>query len=76
MGGDWIRNSGSRGNIQIVNREDDWFLVEPSRDDEVKCVFQGEFDLTDDDTAQTLDVQVTKYMQSAGQGPDYVCCSR
>ncbi len=72
MAGDWIRNSGSTGSIQIVNREDDWFLVEPSRDGEIKCVLQGEFNLTDDDTTQTLEVQVTKYIQAAGQGPDYL----
>jgi len=72
MGRDWITNSGTTGTIQIVNREGDWFLAEPSMDGTVKCVLQGEFDLFEGDTTQTLEVQTTKYMQAAGQGPDYL----
>ncbi len=71
MGGSWITQAGATGSIQIVDQEGDWFLEEPSSDGAVKYVFQGEFDLSEDAT-QTVDIRVSKYMQAADQGPDYL----
>jgi len=72
MGGGWITTTGETGTVRIAKQNDEWLVEKPSTDGAVKCVFHGEFELPADDTAQTLEIQVEKFMQATGQGPDYL----
>ena len=56
MAGGWITTGGGTGSVQVRKQGDECVLENPSADREVRCVFLGEFELSDDTTSQTIEL--------------------
>lgn len=72
MAGAWITDAGNSGTVQITNREDDWYVIEPSTEGETKCILKGDLEIPATQSKAEIEIWVEKFVSSHGKGPNYL----
>jgi len=71
-GDDWFTEVGSTGRLPIKRRGDDWYVAVSTGVGETVCVVPESVPIDPQRTEQMIDVSVSKFRRSTGDGPNFL----
>jgi hypothetical protein len=71
-GDDWFTEAGATGKLPIRRRGDDWYVAVSTGVGETVCVVPDSVPIDPQRTEQMIDVSVSKFRRSTGDGPNFL----
>ena len=72
MNNEWFTNEGTSGTVTLENRDDGWYVASPGDVGETKCLPNPQLKLNENESKQSLEVEVTGFRWGTGSNINYL----